>query len=83
MNEIEIINQRLMKNDDRFIVLTDSIADIATHLKNQDKTLDDMAIKINQVVTGTENVVSMWSAGVNAVRFFWIFFSEPSNILSG
>lgn len=70
MSEIDVIKERLERGDQRFAEVTEALSRITTHLQNQDTKMDCMEKKIDKVVQGTEDVVSMWSGGVKAVRFF-------------
>ncbi|WP_234775158.1 hypothetical protein [Paraburkholderia tropica] len=70
MSEIDVINERLERGDQRFDEVTDALSKITTHLQRQDETMAGLADKLDKVVQGTEDVVSMWNGGVKAVRFF-------------
>ncbi len=70
MNEIEVINERLKRGDERFDEVTEALSRITIHLQSQDATMAGMAAKLDKVVQGTDDVVSMWNGGVKAVRFF-------------
>ncbi|MFL9904675.1 hypothetical protein PQR71_42220 [Paraburkholderia fungorum] len=77
MSEIDAINERLNKADERFgrgeekfSEFAGALADIKGHLKSQDQTMATMAAKLDTVVTGTDSIVGMWSGGVKTVRFF-------------
>ena len=77
MSEFDVINERLNGNDERlkrgderFAEVAEALSSITTHLKQQDAALAQMGAKLDAVVKGTEDVVSMWSGGVAAVRFF-------------
>ena len=80
MNEIREIQERLERGDQRFGELTQAMSDIKAHLGRQDETMACLTTKIDRVVQGTEDVVTMWNGGVQAVRFFcrlaegWRFF---------
>ncbi|MFM0503983.1 hypothetical protein [Paraburkholderia caffeinilytica] len=70
MSEIDVINERLQKGDERFAQVTEALSKITVHLQSQDATMADLTGKIDKVVKGTEDVVSMWNGGVKTVRFF-------------
>lgn len=70
MSEIDEINERLERGDQRFAEIAVALSGITTHLRQQDATMADVAGKLDKVVQGTEDVVSMWNGGVTAVRFF-------------
>ncbi|WCM21344.1 hypothetical protein NDK50_07825 [Paraburkholderia bryophila] len=70
MSEIEVINQRLQKGDERFAEVTDALSRITTHLQSQDATMASLAGKLDKVVDGTDSIVGMWNGGVKTVRFF-------------
>jgi hypothetical protein len=77
MSEIDAINQRLNGTDERlnkgearFTEIADALSKITVHLQSQDATLAQMAGKLDTVVTGTDSIVTMWSGGVRAARFF-------------
>lgn len=77
MSEIDVINERLDRSDERlergdqrFAEITDALSGITTHLKQQDATMAELAGKLDKVVKGTDDVVSMWNGGVKTVRFF-------------
>jgi hypothetical protein len=77
MTELDAINERLNGNDERlnkgearFTEIADALSKITVHLQGQDATLATMAGKLDTVVTGTDSIVSMWSGGVKAARFF-------------
>lgn len=80
MSEIREIQERLEKGDQRFGELTQAMSDIKAHLGRQDEAMADVTSKIDKIAKGTEDVVSMWNGGVQAVRFFcrlaegWRFF---------
>lgn len=70
MSEIDVINERLKRGDERFAEVTEALSRITTHLQQQDATMADMGGKLDKVIQGTEDVVSMWNGGVKAARFF-------------
>lgn len=77
MTEIDAINQRLNGNDERlnkgeerFTEIADALSKITVHLQSQDATLAQVSGKLDTVVTGTDSIVSMWTGGVKAARFF-------------
>ena len=70
MSEIDVINERLRRGDERFAEVTDALSRITTHLQQQDAAMACLDTKIDKVIKGTEDVVSMWNGGVKAARFF-------------
>lgn len=70
MSEIDVIKERLQRGDERFNEVTDALSRITTHLQSQDATMAGLESKIDKVIQGTEDVVSMWNGGVTAVRLF-------------
>jgi hypothetical protein len=70
MSEIDVINERLRRGDERFDEVTDALSRITAHLQSQDATMAEMGGKLDKVIQGTDDVVSMWNGGVKAVRFF-------------
>ncbi|PVX61222.1 hypothetical protein [Paraburkholderia unamae] len=70
MSEIDVINERLQRGDERFAEIANALSGITAHLKQQDETMVGIVGKLDKVAQGTEDVVSMWNGGVKAVRFF-------------
>lgn len=70
MSEIDVIKERLQQGDERFAEVTNALSQITTHLQSQDATMAELAGKLDKVVQGTEDVISMWNGGVKAVQFF-------------
>jgi hypothetical protein len=70
MSEIDEINERLERGDQRFTEVAEALSRITTHLQQQDATMADMGGKLDKVMQSTDDVVSMWNGGVKAVRFF-------------
>jgi hypothetical protein len=70
MSEIDVINERLQRGDQRFSEIIGALSDVKAHLKNQDATMARLEAKVDKVDQGTQDVVSMWNGGVKAVRFF-------------
>jgi hypothetical protein len=70
MSEIDMINDRLNKGEEKFAEVANALSRITSHLQSQDATMADMASKLDKVVTGTDSIVTMWSGGVKAARFF-------------
>ena len=70
MSEIDAINERLQKGDERFAEVRDALTSITVHLKSQDATMAEFAGKLDKVVDGTDSIVTMWNGGVKTVRFF-------------
>ncbi len=65
-----MINDRLNKGEEKFAEVANALSRITSHLQSQDATMADMASKLDKVVTGTDSIVTMWSGGVKAARFF-------------
>jgi hypothetical protein len=70
MSEIDAINERLRRGEERFSELTDALSRITTHLQSQDQTMADVVGKLDKVVKGTDSIVVMWNGGVQAVQLF-------------
>ena len=70
MSEIDVINDRLKRGDERFAEVADALSRITTHLQSQDATMASLAGKLDKVVDGTDSIVGMWNGGVKTVRFF-------------
>jgi hypothetical protein len=70
MREIDAINDRLQKGDERFAEVTEALSRITTHLRSQDATMANVVDKLDKVVEGTDSIVTMWNGGVTAVRLF-------------
>jgi hypothetical protein len=78
--EIDAINERLNRGEDKFGEVSDALSRIALHLKNQDMTMAAMADEIDKSGESTQSILEMWNGGVKTVRFFcrlaeaWRFF---------
>lgn len=70
MSEIDVINDRLQKGDERFVEVAEALIGITTHLRSQDTTMAELAGKLDKVVDGTDSIVGMWNGGVKTVRLF-------------
>jgi hypothetical protein len=70
MSEIEMINERLNKGEEKFAEVAAALSRITGHLQSQDATMAELAGKLDKVVDGTDSIVGMWNGGVKTVRFF-------------
>lgn len=70
MSEIEVINERLNRGEEKFSEVALALDGIKIHLQSQDAAMSSLSAKIDKTVTGTESIVEMWNGGVTAVRFF-------------
>lgn len=70
MTEIDAINERLNRGEEKFSEVAEALASIKGHLQSQDQTMAALAEKLDTVVTGTDSIVGMWNGGVKTVRLF-------------
>lgn len=84
MSDLREIERRLEHGDQRFAegerhfngigkILSDIKAHLGrqdAHLERQDEAIACVTEKLEKVAQGTQDVVTMWNGGVQAVRFF-------------
>jgi hypothetical protein len=70
MSEIDAINERLKRGEEKFSEVSTALSGITEHLKRQDAMYADLGAKIDAQGKSTAAIVDMWDGGVNATRFF-------------